>query len=290
MESIKSFCELSQQPSFLTNLCGDVLFFNTIIGPIVHLSNVFCEKEAFIKSQMRKALAQKRQIYVENNVYCENDFGPCLISPILTEGEPIFLFQLKPVDTFIHLEQLILNRLSKFPSDSRWIINEDLMTIWFQVDQRSCFYGESPGFSLFDAIDEREYSKVYEVLRQAKAEPRTIKSITVGGYRRYGPALVEANIEYIYEEGYGPRFLIASRPIKPKVEDIFTRMMEVFNVGTYKELADILGVAHKTLYNALRKKDIPLRWLRDCQEATGARYWWLTRGWGERFISEKREK
>ncbi|WP_027178756.1 hypothetical protein [Maridesulfovibrio bastinii] len=291
MEAIKQYVNLQQHPTMIVNLRGELLFLNKATDKICHgalsVYDIFCEKSELIISKLLMVKEKKQQIKFEINLFCNSLVS--FMAEITPIGDENYIIQLIPAMAFKKLEDLIFNNISRFPSDSRWVLDMNFKTISFTADPDSFFYGQDPGFDILDAVESNnDKSDVLEGLRRAKAQEGVTHKIKVEVKRKHGLAKIEASIQYLTDTFFGSRYLIVSRPIiTNRAKDILDRTSEVVGADSDERLAEYLGITPGRLNKLRKRDDLPAELKCRIIEDFKITYWWLVHGLGkQKFVEE----
>ena len=292
---IIGFIDMVRQYGLIADFNGRILHFNSALFDKLQF-NVSDIAEVF-GNETKQVLAKIQSAISTNSVTVINlemDFGNGThqifghIYPLEIGTEYFAMMLFHPIDMQLHLERMLFERRSKRIEDSRWTLDTEFKTLTFFADEESIFYGREPGFSIFEAIADKDHKKVHAAFDKALASPGGMITIHADIQRKIGTCKVEADIIYLPNPIYGDRYFVLSRPAVTQPQHTLNRLSEAFQVPHDKDLATALGVTAAAISNIRTgSRKIPDTWLAKCCRQRGVNFQWLDSGIGEKFFERK---
>ncbi|MBI9112234.1 helix-turn-helix domain-containing protein [Maridesulfovibrio ferrireducens] len=289
---IIDFMNMVSQYGLILDFNGVILHCNPPLQdvlqyPVSRLDEVFGNEAGSVLAKIQSAITSRSLTAID----VEIDFGDGIhpifgqIYPLEIEDKYLAIMLFHPVDTLHRLENALFDRKSKLPTDCRWIIDENYKTLKFTADEDCIFNGRNPGFSLFEAIQEKDHNLMFAAFEKAILSPGEMITITVDAQRKHGICRVEADIIYLADMFYGNRYFVMTRPAISRTLHILTRMAEAYQVENDKDLAVCLGVVSSAISNVrTNNREMPDTWLVQCCLDCKIRFHWLYGGIGEKFF------
>ncbi|MBI9110013.1 helix-turn-helix domain-containing protein [Maridesulfovibrio ferrireducens] len=289
---IVRFIDIMNQYGLITDHDGIILHCNPHLLDVLKyavsaLDEVFGAESASIQDLIRQSVASKKM----DSFNIEMDFGDGIsqvfgqVYPLECETGYIAALLFHPVDSLRRLEKVSFDRQSKLPTDSRWVIDDEFKTLSFSADEDSIFYGREPGFSIFEAVLEKDHPTVLTAFDKAALTPGELVTICIDIQRHHGLCEVEVDIIYAPDMFYGNRYFVLTRPAVNRAEDILSRMSEAYQVDHDNALARCLNVGPPSISNVrTRIRELPDSWLVKCCLECRVNFHWLYAGLGKKFF------
>ena len=292
--ALQDFIDLSDQYGVIIDAGGRVLHCNPALFSVLKctpdcIEDVFADRAETVLPVIHAALESGDKTSAE----LETDFGNgirvvfCQIYPVTLSGATVCVVLFHPVDTLHSLERVLFDRRAKFFSDSRWVVDENFKVLKFHAHQDSIFYGRQPGFTLFEAIMERDHEAMQSAFNKAALAPGEMITVTVDAYRKHGISRVEIDIYYAPDLFYGNRYFVWSRPAINRTLSILDRLVEAYQVTRDQDLAEKLNVKPSAISNVRHgRRPLPPLWLQLCYLDCKVNYHWLYSGTGKKFLDD----
>ena len=244
-------------------MCNSML--KSKIGDVTSLSNIFGTEDKKVKSLIDKSFEKKVMHDDELSVDFGNGEELIFLSvyPLCVESDAIATLEFHPIASFLEFEAMLFELTSKRPSDSKWVLRDNLETIHAQANEGSIFYGLKRGFNLLDAVIPEDHVKCHNSFNLARVNPFKKITTQVMAYRRQGgQRSIEADVVFMPDPFYGDRFFITTRTTNTQQASILKRLQEAWKVENRKELSEKLETSPGAISeaaNGLRK--MPNKWI-----------------------------